>query len=271
MSLSGLSLADNLEMLKRVSAAKNEGAHISAVELNLACPNIKDKPVVAYDFAQMADVLDQVLAQPEFKSTGLPLGVKLAPYLDITQFGRCADIINARSDRIKFVVTMNTIGNALAIDTETEMAMIAPREGLGGLGGGPVRNVALANVKLLRQKLVKEVDIIGVGGVSTGEHAFQLILCGASAVQSATTHWMEGAGCFDRIAKELETLMSKKGYSSIKDFQGSLKDYDKVEGKKIATNSVYASKPSKNGMVTNALFVIMGIVLSVMLQFILDK
>ena len=46
-------------------------------------------------------------------------------------------------------------------------------------------------------------------------------------VQSATTHWLEGPECFDRIAAELSAIMAKKGYSSIKDFKGKLKAYSR--------------------------------------------
>jgi dihydroorotate dehydrogenase (fumarate) len=49
-------------------------------------------------------------------------------------FQRAADIIN--SFPVRFVVCTNTIGNALIIDAEKEEAVIAPKEGFGGLGGG---------------------------------------------------------------------------------------------------------------------------------------
>lgn len=63
----------------------------------------------------------------------------------------------------------------------------------------------------LRARLDPSIDVVGVGGVSTGEDAFQLLLCGASAVQVATCHWLEGPACFDRIARELQELMAAKG------------------------------------------------------------
>ena len=80
----------------------------------------------------------------------------------------------------------------------------------------------------LYARLDRSIDIVGVGGVVSGEDAFQLILCGAAAVQTATTHWLEGPGCFDRIARELEAIMAAKGYTSIADFRGRLKPYDKT-------------------------------------------
>jgi len=54
-----------------------------------------------------------------------------------------------------------------------------------------------------------------------------MILCGASAVQVGTCHWTEGPTCFDRICKELEEIMSKKGYNSIDEFKNKLKEWSK--------------------------------------------
>jgi dihydroorotate dehydrogenase (fumarate) len=74
---------------------------------------------------------------------------------------------------------------------------------------------------------------VGVGGVESGQDAFELILCGATAVQVGTCHWKEGSQCFDRICKELEQIMASKGYKSIDDFKGKLKEWSK-EGADIA-------------------------------------
>lgn len=193
----------------------------------MACPNIPGKPTVALDFEQMAAVLELVLAHKGFASSGLPLGIKLAPYFDGPHFDQAAAIINKHAGRIAYVVTMNTIGNCLTVDTETESATIAPKGGFGGLAGGFAKPIALANVAQLRKRLADQIDIVGVGGVASGDDAFQLILCGAKAVQVATTHWLEGPDCFDRIAHELSAIMARKGYTSLDDFRGKLKPYDK--------------------------------------------
>ena len=116
---------------------------------------------------------------------------------------------------------------AVVVDTATESAIISPKGGFGGIGGGFTKPIALAKVAQLRQRLDSNIDIVGVGGVETGADAFQLILCGAAAVQTATTHWLEGPGCFDRIAGELAGIMQRKGYTQLEDFRGKLKPYDK--------------------------------------------
>jgi len=223
VSISGLSLADNLEMLEMIMAVKE----VEAVELNLACPNVPGKPVIAYDFDQMDSVLKAVCGHKAFGRK--PVGVKLAPYFDMPHFDTATSILAKYP--IHFVVCVNTIGNALFVDAESETVLIAPKGGYGGLGGGYVKHTALANVKKVCEGLVakgrEDIDVVGVGGVSTGTDAFEMILCGAKAVQVGTCHWTEGAPCFERITRELKSIMQKKGYSHIEDFRGRLKPYQK--------------------------------------------
>mmetsp|Transcript_13449 Transcript_13449/g.18404 ORF Transcript_13449/g.18404 Transcript_13449/m.18404 type:complete len:375 (-) Transcript_13449:139-1263(-) len=242
VSLSGLSLEDNLTMLQK--ALNTSG--VAAIELNLACPNIPGKPVIAYDFDQMESVLQSVTSHKSFGAK--PLGVKLAPYFDIPHFEKVAAILNKYP--IKFVVCTNTVGNGLLVDAENEMAIIKPKNGFGGLGGGWIKNIALANVRQFWNLLREDIDIVGVGGVSTGTDAFELILCGAKAVQVGTKHWTEGAVCFDRISSELKDIMKRKGYKSISDFRGKLKPYSKPSVSKAA-QAKSSSNVEKSGFMAN--------------------
>lgn len=256
---------------------------ISAIELNLACPNVPGKPVIAYDFEQMDDVLRQMTAHPDIRSGAKTLGVKLAPYFDRPHVERAVAIILQYP--VRYIVSINTIGNALFVDAETECASIAPKGGFGGLGGGFVKNTALANVRMLSTILAErgrsDVDVVGVGGVASGADAFELILCGAKAVQVGTCHWSEGAGCFGRIASELEAIMRKKGYSSIEDFRGKLKPYERhaskipVKGKGAAAGAGAVASAAKTGSsaasaLSAVLFVIIGVLLTVGL-LVLDR
>ena len=254
VSLSGLKVEHNVEMLGRIVEAHGKAPKkIAGVELNLACPNIPGKPTVALDFEQMDDVLKQVLGHKGFEQSGLPLGIKLAPYFDGPHYDAAAAIINKHKSRIAYVVTMNTIGNCLVVDTDTESALISPKGGFGGIGGGFTKPIALANVYQLRQRLDPSIGLVGVGGVRTGEDAFQLILCGADAVQTATTHWLEGPACFDRIASELSAIMVKKGYNSISEFKGKMKPYDKTNKPKEPPEEA----PASGGVDTILLMLVM--------------
>mmetsp|Transcript_203 Transcript_203/g.490 ORF Transcript_203/g.490 Transcript_203/m.490 type:complete len:389 (-) Transcript_203:153-1319(-) len=224
VSISGKTLADNLVMLDRIAKTIDEGeTRIVGVELNLACPNVIGKPIIAYDFDQMREILDTL----SNKKYTFVLGLKLPPYLDGKHLQEAASIINEYSEMIAYVVSINTIGNALSIDPISEAPYIASNNGLAGLSGPAAKFTALANVRQMRQQLKSEIDVIGVGGITTGQDAFEFLLCGASAVQVGTCHWKEGPKCFDRIVEELKQILSEKGYSSAKECIGKLKLWSK--------------------------------------------
>lgn len=127
VSLSGLKLEDNIEMLGRVLHCED----VDGIELNLACPNIPDKPIIAYDFDQIDLVLSEVQKYGYF-NTSKPIGIKLAPYFDMSHVKKVIDIIVKYP--IKYIVTINTIGNCLFVDYDKECSVIVPKGGFGGLG-----------------------------------------------------------------------------------------------------------------------------------------
>jgi dihydroorotate dehydrogenase (fumarate) len=149
-------------------------------------------------------------------------GLKLPPYFDAVHFDTVADIIK-RYERVKYVTCINSLGNGLIIDTEKESVTIKPKNGLGGIGGKYILPFALSNIYQFRQRLPDTIDIVGCGGVTSGNEVFQHILVGASAVQIGTTVREEGIKAFERIHNELVDIMKNKGYKKLNDFKGKLK------------------------------------------------
>ena len=211
-SIAGMSPEENLEMLDSIQKSAFSGI----TELNLSCPNVPGKPQVAYDFQATEQLLEKVFAF--FKK---PLGVKLPPYFDLAHFDQMADILNKFP--LTYVNSVNSVGNALYIDTEEEAVVIKPKNGFGGLGGQYIKPTALANVRAFYTRLKPEIQIIGTGGIETGQDAFKHLLCGASMLQIGTALHKEGPEIFTRIRRELQEIMDKKGYQSIDEFRGKLK------------------------------------------------
>ena len=131
-----------------------------------------------------------------------PLGVKLPPYFDRPHFEMAATILNKYKHILCYAASINTVGNALSIDVHAEMPSIRANGGFAGLSGPAVKYTALANVKQMRELLDDSIDVVGVGGVQSGRDAFELILCGAQAVQVGTHCWSLGR------ALSLHTLYS---------------------------------------------------------------
>lgn len=211
-SIAGMSAAENLEMLTLIEKSDFQGI----TELNLSCPNVPGKPQLAYDFEATEDLLQQVFAR--FTK---PLGIKLHPYFDLAHFDQMAEILNQFP--LTYVNSINSIGNGLYIDPQKEAVVIKPKEGFGGLGGEYVKPTALANVRAFYTRLKPEIKIIGTGGIRNGQDAFEHLLCGATMLQIGTELHKEGPKIFDRITKELEQIMTEKGYRTIDEFRGKLK------------------------------------------------
>lgn len=212
VSISGMSLEDNHQMLMDLRKLDLP----CLPEINLSCPNLPGKPQLAYDFAATAEALVQI-------SQVYPhsFGVKLPPYFDPVHFAQMAALLN-RFDGLHFVTCINSVGNGLLVDLESESTLIRPKGGLGGLGGDYILPTALANVREF-SRLMPETHIIGCGGVKSGAEAFMHLLCGATAVQIGTCLHEEGVAAFARIQNELVELMQRKGYQCLADFRGQLK------------------------------------------------
>ncbi|WP_279280400.1 dihydroorotate oxidase [Enterococcus gallinarum] len=211
-SVAGMSVEENIELLRKIEASNFRGI----TELNLSCPNVPGKPQVAYDFPLAEQILEQV-----FSFFTKPLGVKLPPYFDLAHFDQMAEILNKFP--LTYINSINSIGNGLYIDPETEAVVIKPKEGFGGIGGEYVKPTALANVRAFATRLKPEINVIGTGGIRSGQDAFEHLLCGATMLQIGTELQKEGPAIFARLKKELTEIMTAKGYTSIDEFRGKLR------------------------------------------------
>jgi dihydroorotate dehydrogenase (NAD+) catalytic subunit len=188
------STADEIaELVEAVDAR----AEIAAIELNVSCPNVRTGLDIGADPRELEAVVGRVR-----RLTGKPLIVKLTPNAaDPAAAGEAAEAAGA--DAVSLINTLR----AYAPDPR------APRRpwlggGTGGLSGPAVRAVALAQVRAVAQRV--SIPIVGMGGVQTGRHAWELIEAGATLVAIGTESFRDPAAG-ERIAAELGDLSAKSG------------------------------------------------------------
>jgi len=198
----------------RILAVVNEYDHIQFPEINVSCPNISGKEQLGYNLVELKEFLDNHLV-PNYNK---PFGLKLPPYFDPKHIADVSSLLGMY-EHLKYITCVNSVGNVLDFDISTLRPYVSPKKGLGGLGGSHILPIALANVYQFKQ-LLPHLDIIGCGGVSTGEDVFKHIYVGASLVQIGTTLNREGVSAIDRIKQELEDTMLGHGYRSIEEFKG---------------------------------------------------
>jgi dihydroorotate dehydrogenase (NAD+) catalytic subunit len=162
---------------------------VVAVEVNLSCPNLEGRgSIFAHDAAGSAEVMAATVG------CGRPRWAKLSPNTD--RIVEVADAVHAAG--AEAVTLINTV-LALVIDPHTLRPALG--NGGGGLSGRAIHPVAVRAVHDVRRAL-PDVPIVGVGGVSSGWEAAELMLVGAQAVQVGTASFADPRACA-RVRDEL--------------------------------------------------------------------
>ncbi|KAI4720852.1 FMN-linked oxidoreductase [Aureobasidium sp. EXF-10727] len=183
------------ECYTRVAALAARISAPLAVEVNLSCPNIANKPPPAYSASALKEYIDALKSIPRI----VPLGFKTPPYTYAGQFKTLIDTLGASGKSpIDFITATNTLGSCLVLATEK------PHQGIGGLAGEPLHPLALGNVATLRRLLDEhpelcDIDIIGVGGVSDATGLQRMQAVGAKVVAVGTALGREGLSVFAKI------------------------------------------------------------------------
>lgn len=183
---------------------------ISALEVNISCPNVKEGGAAfGTDPAQAAAVTRAVK-----DATTLPVIVKLSPNVtDIVSIAKAVE--DAGADSISLINTLLGI----AIDTRTRRPILGNIT--GGLSGPAVKPVALRMV-WQTAKAVK-IPVCGLGGIMTGEDAIQFMMAGASTVQVGTANLADPTA-MERIVNEMDEWCDKNNVKDINEIVGTLKD-----------------------------------------------
>jgi dihydroorotate dehydrogenase (NAD+) catalytic subunit len=165
--------------------------HDVTIELNLSCPNVDEAPESAAEI--VAACRD---------ATPLPLFAKLSPAVpDIAENARAVQAAGA--DGLSLV---NTI-RGLELDARTLRPRLA--RGVGGYSGPALKPIALAAVHACYR--ATGLPIVGMGGVSTGRDALELIAAGASTIAVGTALFVDPAAP-GRIRRELDERATSLGF-----------------------------------------------------------
>ena len=190
--------------------ALNEvAAQLTAVEVNLSCPNVEHaRSMFAHDAAQSSRVIAAVRrALPK-----TPIWAKLSPNTD--RLVEVAGVVaSAGADAL---VLVNTV-LGMAIDTDTRRPVLG--NGGGGVSGAAIHAVAVRSVFDVRAAL-RDVPIIGVGGVSHANDALELMMAGANAVQIGTATFADPRAAM-KIQRGMLRWAHRRSVSSWEEIIGS--------------------------------------------------
>jgi len=205
VSIAGETVEDYAVLARKLRSVSG----ISALEVNISCPNVENRgQVFACDPVTAADAIAAVR-----RNIGgeLPIIAKLSP--DVTDIVSIAkSVSDAGADGLALINTL--LG--MVIDTNSMRPKLSQKT--GGLSGPAIRPVAVRAIYQVRAAL-SDIPIVGMGGVASGRDAFELVLAGANAVSIGTATFGNPAAAMD-ITRELEEILIARGFNNFSDAIG---------------------------------------------------
>ena len=193
-----------------ILAQKLDVPGVTALELNVSCPNVKDGGIVfGTDPAAAAAVVKEAKAH-----TSKPVIIKLSPNVtDIVQMAKAVEAAGA--DAISLINTLM----GMEIDIERRRPVLGNIT--GGLSGPCVKPVALRMVYQVSRAV--NVPIIGMGGISCWQDAVQFFLAGADAIAVGTANFADPAVTM-KICEGLDKYLESQGLKNIAELVDGLEE-----------------------------------------------
>jgi dihydroorotate dehydrogenase (NAD+) catalytic subunit len=192
-------MATGHEDFKKMAAALDERDEVAAIELNVSCPNVHSGLIVGEQPEETMALLEALRPL-----TAKPLIVKLTPNVA----DPAAVAVGAEEGGADAVSLINTM-KASAIDPVSGETGIGV--GQGGLSGPAIRPIAVAQVRAVAAAV--SLPVIGMGGVSCGDDAFEMLVAGATLVAVGTESFRDPRAGL-RIAAELSERSLRQGLAS---------------------------------------------------------
>lgn len=183
---------------------------VSAIELNISCPNVKEGGMAFGTSCPMAGAVTNEVRKVYEKT----MIVKLSP--NVTNI---AEIARAVEDEGADAVSLINTLLGMAIDAEKRCPVLSTIT--GGLSGPAVKPVALRMVWQVA-KAVK-IPVIGMGGISSASDAVEFMLAGATAIQVGTANFVDPMACIN-IIDGLDQYLDRYNFKSARELIGALQE-----------------------------------------------
>ncbi|MDD7184320.1 MAG: dihydroorotate dehydrogenase [Oscillospiraceae bacterium] len=192
-------------------AEKLDKTDVHMIELNISCPNVKQGGAA---FGTSCASAENITAEVR-KATEKPLIVKLSP--NVTSIADIAKAVeSAGADSVSLINTL--LG--MRIDINTQRPIL--KNNVGGLSGSAVFPIAVRMVWQVANAV--KIPVIGMGGVSSGKDAIELMMAGASAVQVGAAIFTDPFAPV-KIIDEMNEWLDSKNIKSVHEIIGSVKPW----------------------------------------------
>ena len=182
------------------------------ITINISSPNTEN----LRDFHnqdELNSLIDKLKNEKKELNSNIPLAIKVSPDLNDDQINEVSKII--MEQEIGIIIVSNTT------DKNRENLKNINKLEKGGLSGKPIEKISNEAISKFYKILKDKTKIIGVGGVSNGQDAFEKIISGATLVQLYTGMVYRGPRIASKISKELIDLLKNKGFKNVSEAIGT--------------------------------------------------
>jgi dihydroorotate dehydrogenase len=182
------------------------------ITINISSPNTENLRTF-HEGNKLQDLLKSIMEEKKSLNSNIPIAVKVSPDISEDQVSQISEIL--LEHEIKAIIVSNT-----SEATRDKLSNIQ-RHQKGGLSGKPIEEKSNILINRFYKLLKGKIKIIGVGGVDSGQTAYNKFLAGADFIQLYTGMVFKGPNIAGIIKKELKELFIRDGIKNYTEIVGN--------------------------------------------------
>ncbi|MDC3341552.1 quinone-dependent dihydroorotate dehydrogenase [Candidatus Pelagibacter sp.] len=216
LGLLGINIGPNKDTSDRLNdyliGLKTFHEEADYITINISSPNTENLRNF-HEGGKLQDLLKSVITEKKNLNSNIPIAVKVSPDISEDQVNKITEIL--LENEINVVIVSNTS------DATRDKLSNIQRHQKGGLSGKPIEEKSNILINKFYKLLKGKIKIIGVGGVDSGQAAYDKFMAGADFVQLYTGMVFKGPNIAGIIKKDLKELLIRDGVKNYTEIVGN--------------------------------------------------
>ena len=216
LGLLGINIGPNKDTSDRLNdyliGLKTFHEEADYITINISSPNTENLRTF-HEGDKLQDLLKSIMEERKNLKSNIPIAVKVSPDISEDQVNQISEILLRYE--IKAIIVSNT-----SEATRDKLSNIQ-RHQKGGLSGKPIEKKSNILINKFHKLLKGKIKIIGVGGVDSGQAAYDKFIAGADFVQLYTGMVFKGPNIAGIIKKDLKELLIRDGVKNYTEIVGN--------------------------------------------------
>ena len=216
LGLLGINIGPNKDTSDRLNdyliGLKTFHEEADYITINISSPNTENLRNF-HEGGKLQDLLKSVITEKKNLNSNIPIAVKVSPDISEDQVNQITEIL--LENEINVVIVSNTS------DATRDKLSNIQRHQKGGLSGKPIEEKSNILINKFYKLLKGKIKIIGVGGVDSGQAAYDKFIAGADFVQLYTGMVFKGPNIAGIIKKDLKELLIRDGIKNYTEIVGN--------------------------------------------------